>query len=188
MTMDSLRWERLLVLVGVLLAAGGLGCDMFSVRDSEYPNAPANLDPLGFSGLLRSTNQRFTRLDYYDLFMPETVFVYRQETYDPRTRAELISRLRNIESRDSAILVEWVWADTTVPFFPEENYRVALDGARYHIYLQGDRALLPDYTGYSDIGLIYVTGYWSIAYWYDYPESTSAAGCSFFNPGFPLSP
>lgn len=158
------------------------GCDVFSVRDSEPPVESAPEDVLDFANILDGTDEYFSRLNYTDLFTEGAV--YRQGTNPKHTRDALVARLRYIERQYPLITVEWQLNPYVEPRFSrQEGDTVHLDSATYLVYISGERTDTPDYTGHSDIGLVYVD-YWAICYWHDFPDTTNADGYSFFNPDF----
>ncbi len=155
------------------------GCGLFGVREADEPSGPVDVDPLGFTGLLRGTSETFDRLDYNDLF--PTDFLYHEGAVRTYVSAEFATRLRAIESAYPSVAIEWTRTNTVV-FSRVQGTVADLDSVVYHVYLDGDRSGPADYEGYSGIGLVY-RGYWAFLYWYDFPVNTGTES-SFFSPDF----
>jgi hypothetical protein len=175
------RIPGLVLIVPLLMVIGG--CELF-YPDSivETPELVQNEDSLNFAGILDSTRERFTKLNYEDLFNER--FTYHASDNQIFNRRQLLDRLDVIERSYDQIQVLW---DTTAasnePDIFNKQDTVALYRKYHLITFSSTAKQQKDYYGRSRFDLMYhpFKNSWCILRWYDEKDEP---GLTFFHPEF----
>jgi hypothetical protein len=168
------------------------GCELFYPdAQVENPEIVKNDDPFAFAGLLQNTQERFSKLNYEDLFNER--FTYFGNDNQVFSRRQELDRLDQIERLFDDIQVTW---DTTAASNEPSVFNKSDTISLYRKYEVTTRKQVPDPTdtlksilvekkhfGTSRLDLVFHTfkNTWCILRWYDEQSQT---GLTFFHPEY----
>jgi len=159
----------------VIICSVVFQCGIFSPRDDfELPGGDESTgDPYSFAELLEGSGERFSELDWYDLFDEGFNYVNVRLANIVYDRSALISRLYLLREMYPRIVVTWQNNDRLL----REIDTITLNNVFYAV---ADKDA-PDHSLYSgNSGFIIVRDYdkvWRILKWTDEPS-----GDAFFSP------
>lgn len=155
------------------------GCSLFYPNDPvEYPEEIS--DTFNFAGILVTTYEKFSKLNYEDLFNDN--FEYHGNDYQVFFKRRLLDRLNQIEGTYDSIGVKW---DTTSasnePDIFDKNDTITLY-RKYEIFT-GQASDTLTHKGRSRFDLVFhsIKNTWTIIQWYDEHD---LPGVTFFHPEY----
>jgi hypothetical protein len=174
--------ERLRFIVAC--AAIALQCGLFTPLDPEKPKEERTSDPFNFSEIINNSKERFSTIEYRDLFYESGHFYYSSGIY--KSTNQFIDHLNEVINRKKfskqSIRVDWI-PDTSYEnrsFPPGDTIDIH---ARYRVWIYPSEenvnfdSIKPAYEAPATFYLIYYTNEWIIHHWRD-----GYAGRSIFYP------
>ncbi|MDG5815054.1 hypothetical protein QA601_08195 [Chitinispirillales bacterium ANBcel5] len=151
--------SSILISFVVLLAS----CNLFELKEAEYPDGPGRRDPFNFNYLLSqatSSGETFKTLNYEDIFSSDMQFESSVST-KRISRSEVIETLQYYQSEQDYVSgMRW-----QINRVLNDGKRISLFDVEYSVYQEG----IVTFSGKADFKVERELE-WKITYWKDYPD------------------